>query len=345
MIPIICILLSLAACGDTSQTSTDSSPPSVPGGSSPSPADAEPAAWSPSKNVSLIIPFGPGGGYDAYGRAVAEEIQKRLPPGVRIDVKNVEGAGGNVGAETLKRAQPDGHTLGMVHNIQVALHKYQSPTATLDIANDFAWVAGITAEPYILFSGAQTGIDAFADLTARPEPLRMGSGGFGVPNIIGAILTQEFDIPVTHLTAYSGAGDNLTAVIRGDVETSVYEASSIYSFVESGEFVPLVILDEQPSALFPGVPVAGEVGLDGAIFLSMRPVALPKDTPAHIQEYWRQIFEAAVTDPELAAWSEQAKREVTYRGPAEVERAINGMVQFLESYEDVIIGVIETIGQ
>src|SRR5690554_6148012 len=100
---ILAISLMVAACSSSS--------PQDPGESSQNGAESpaepeeteesqEPEAWEPTKHVTWIVPFSPGGGYDAYSRAIAEAVSAKLPDGLRVDVRNVTGASGNVGAET-----------------------------------------------------------------------------------------------------------------------------------------------------------------------------------------------------------------------------------------------------
>lgn len=294
--------------------------------------DAE-AAWEPSQNVEFIIPFGPGGGFDAYSRQVAEAAQQFLPDGVRIDVRNVEGAGGAVGAQTLKRAEADGHTIGLVYDVGLAVSQTVDDDAEIQLQQDFEYIAGITEEPYTLFATAASGYTSLDELEG--ETVRYGALGASSPMFVaGVILSDLIGFDTQFVTAYGGAGDLLSGATRGDIDVSALEASSIAQYVEAGDLVPLLVLGEEPAPQFPDTPTISEVdGLDSPI-LSMRPIGAPAGIGDEVVAYWEDVFLRAMESEQLLAWSEESGRAVSPSTAEETQQRIESVIELMSSFGD-----------
>ena len=338
---IAALALALAACGGAEEVTETPDAAEEPAaeedaddGAAEEPAE-EAAAWEPDGNVEFIIPFGPGGGFDAYSRQVVEAAQQFLPDGVRIDVANVEGAGGAVGAETLRRAAPDGLTIGLVYDVGLAVSQTIDDDAQIQLDEDFSWIAGITREPYALFATADSGITSIEDLEG--QEVRFGSLGAASPMfVIGVIMGEVLGFDNQFVTAYGGAGDLLSGATRGDVDLSALEVSSIAQYVEAGDLVPLLVLGEEPSEVFPDVPTIGDVdGLDSPV-LSMRPIGAPADVPQEAIDYWEDVFLRAMASEELAAWSEESGREVDASDAGETRQRVDGAIDLMASFRDQV---------
>lgn len=328
----------LAACG-TADDGADDGPADA-----DAPAAADDAAWEPDGEVTFIIPFGPGGGFDAYSRQVVESAQQFLPDGVRITVSNVEGAGGAVGAETLRRAEPDGLTVGLIYDVGLAVSQTIDDEAELRLDEDFVWIAGITREAYTLFATADSGITSLAELDG--QQLRFGALGASSPMfVIGVILSEILGFEGQFVTAYGGAGDLLSGATRGDIELSALEVSSIAQYVEAGDLVPLLVLGEEPAEAFPDVPTILDVdGLD-APMLSMRPIGGPAGMPQAAIDYWEDVFLRAMATDELAAWSEESGREVSPSDAAETAQRVDGAVELMASFRDQVRAQFELVSE
>lgn len=308
--------------------------------------DAEPAAWEPTENVEFIIPFGPGGGFDAYSRQVVESAQQFMPDGVRIDVSNVEGGGGGVGAETLRRAEPDGHTVGLVYDVGLAVTQTLDDDAPISLTEDFAYIAGITEEPYVLFATTDSGITSIEDLEARDEPVLFGSLGASSPMFVVSVITSEvLGYETQHVTAYGGAGDLLSGATRGDFEVSALEVSSIAQYVEAGDLVPLLVLGEDAAEPFPDTPTITDTeGFDTPV-LSMRPIGAPSGVDQAVVDYWEDVFLRAMESEGLLAWSEESGRDVDPSDAARTQERVVGAINLMESFQDEIRAQFELVGE
>ncbi len=323
--------LVLAACGGG-----DSAPAPAPAvAPQPDELEPDPEPWEPTGNVDFIIPFGPGGGFDAYSRQVVEAAKALLPAGVTINVRNVEGAGGAVGAETLRRAAPDGLTIGLVYDVGLAVAQTIEDDPDIILERDFEWIAGITREPYVLFATAASGITSLDQM--RGQTLRFGSFGAASPVfVIGVIASEAIGFEPQFVTAYSGAGDLLTGARRGDVELGALEVSSIAQFVEAGELVPLLILNDEPVEAFPNaVTVADVPGIDAPI-LSMRPIGAPAGTDPAALAYWDEVFQQAMVSEQLLEWSRESGRIVTPSDAAGARARVLGAVELMAGFRDAV---------
>ncbi len=302
------------------------------------------AGWEPDGDVEFIIPFGPGGGFDAYSRQVVEAAQQFLPDGVRIEVANVEGAGGAVGAQTLRRADPDGLTIGLVYDVGLAVAQTIDDAAEIQLNEDFSWIAGITQEPYTLFATADSGITSIEELGG--QELRFGALGAASPMfVVGVILGETLGFDNQWVTAYGGAGDLLSGATRGDIDLSALEVSSIAQYVEAGDLVPLLVLGEEPSAVFPDVPTVQDVdGLDSPV-LSMRPIGAPAGVPQEALDYWEDIFLQAMATEELAAWSEESGRTVAASDAAETQQRVDGAIELMAGFGDQVREQYELVAE
>ena len=327
------LALVVAACGGADSDPAPAAPAPAP---VPAPApEPEPEAWEPTGDVEFIIPFGPGGGFDAYSRQVVEAAQAFMPAGVTINVRNVEGAGGAVGAETLRRAAPDGLTIGLVYDVGLAVAQTLEDEPDIDLDRDFEWIAGITREPYVMFATADSGITSLDQV--RGQTLRFGSFGAASPVfIIGVIASEAIGFTPQFVTAYSGAGDLLTGARRGDVELGALEVSSIAQFVEAGELVPLLIMSDEPVDIFPdAVTIADVPGIDAPV-LSMRPIAAPAGTDPAAIAYWDEVFQLAMASEGLLEWSRESGRTVTPSDAAGARARVLGAVELMASFRDAV---------
>jgi tripartite-type tricarboxylate transporter receptor subunit TctC len=328
------LAVALAACGGADSTPEPAAPAPAPSPQPAAPAP-EPEPWEPTGDVDFIIPFGPGGGFDAYSRQVVEAAKAFLPAGVTINVRNVEGAGGAVGAETLRRAAPDGLTIGLVYDVGLAVAQTIDDDADIDLERDFEWIAGITREPYVLFATAASGITSIDQLDGRT--LRFGATGAASPMfIIGVIASEVLGFEPQFVTAYSGGGDLLTGARRGDVELGALEVSSIAQFVEAGDLVPLLIMSNEPVEIFPGAATIDQVPGINAPILSMRPIGAPAGTDPAALAYWDEVFQKAMASEGLLAWSRESGRIVTPSDAAGARARVLGAVELMAGFRDAV---------
>jgi putative tricarboxylic transport membrane protein len=190
------------------------------------------AEYFKGKTVSYIVATAAGGGYDLYGRLVAEYMQRYLP-GSTFVVRNLPGAGHLVGANTIYASRADGLTIGtfntgLIYNQLVGL-----PGMKFDLTK-MSWIGKATTEPRTITIAQQLPIKTFADLQANKEPLNFATSGVGSANYVETtMLTSVLKLSARVLTGYNGNDDQL-AMRRGEVGVTIGSRSSFDQFVRNG---------------------------------------------------------------------------------------------------------------
>jgi len=190
------------------------------------------AAFYNGKTVNYIVATAPGGGYDTYGRLVAEYMQKYLP-GSTFVVRNMPGAGHLIGTNAIYAAKPDGLTLGTFNTGLVYNQIVGNEGIKFDL-NKFSWVGKAAADPRVFMVAAQSPIKSWADLAASKEPLNFSTAGVGSASYVETvILTRTLKLPIRMQTGYNGSDDQL-AMRRGEITGTIASRSSIDQFVKNG---------------------------------------------------------------------------------------------------------------
>ena len=208
-------------------------------GASPSQAQGG-AEFFKGKTVTYIVATAPGGGYDAYGRLVAEYMQKYLP-GSTFVVKNMPGAGHVIGANAIYAAKPDGLTIGsfntgLIYNQLIGLEGVRFDLTKM------SWIGKAASDPRVITCAEHSPIKTFEDLRASKEPVKFATAGIGSASYVETVmLTNALRLPAKVLTGYNGNQDQL-AMRRKEVDCTVASRSTYEQFVDNkyGRFVAQV---------------------------------------------------------------------------------------------------------
>jgi tripartite-type tricarboxylate transporter receptor subunit TctC len=253
----------------------------------------------PSRVVSLIIPYPPGGSADGMARPLAQQISAAWPNPVIILSK--PGAGTTVGAAFVAASNPDGYTLYIAapsHVISGNLYK----SLRYDAVKSFAGISQVFSSPFIVAVSAKSGIHSLAELIARakrnPGRLNFGSSGIGAgPHLSNEVLKKYAGIDVTHIP-FTGVGQPLVELLAGRIDYIVTDASAM-PMIRNGDIVPLAVTSPKRYRLLPDVPTMGEL-LPGAPDVTNWGVILaPAGTPPPIVQYINTSIAKALTSPEL----------------------------------------------
>ena len=162
-------------------------------------------AQYPDKDISWIVPFSAGGGYDVWARALGRAMEKEVPKGLKIVVKNVTGAAGRVGTTQLYRAKPDGYTIGMV---DLGILPYQiamGPEKAGYDLNRFSWIGVFAEAPWTIAVKKDSPLKSLKDVKAQGAKLRWGVLGPGETHWLAAMVTTgEMGIPFNIVSGYGG---------------------------------------------------------------------------------------------------------------------------------------------
>ncbi|MFM2443287.1 MAG: hypothetical protein RJB09_473 [Pseudomonadota bacterium] len=278
------------------------------------------------KTVNYIVATAPGGGYDSYGRLVAEYMQRNLP-GSTFVVKNVPGAGHIIGANTIYASKADGLTIGTFNTGLIYNQLINANGVKFDLSK-MSWIGKAASDPRVIVIASQSPIKSFADLLAQKTPVNFATAGLGSASYVETVmLTNSLKLPVKNLTGYNGTDDQL-AMRRGEVVGSIASRSSYSTFVENGygRFIAQIggaekdlpqlaslVTDAKALALINLVQSQGDISR-----LTAGPPAIPADRMKALVDAYRKAME----DKELQARAEKLERPVEPAYGEDVAKAI-----------------------
>ncbi len=290
-------------------------------------ARAEPGY--PSKPITLVVAFAPGGGTDTAARILAKELSAEL--GQPIVVDNRAGAGGAIGAASVVRAAPDGYTLLLGTGSELVVLPTVKAKRPYDVLKDFEPVAQIGAVSLVLVAHpsvqANTVQELIALARAKPGQLTYASFGIGSTNhLIGEFFSSKADVQLLHVP-YKGSAAAATDLISGEVKLSFDTVSVAMPLVQSGKLKALATLSPKRSNLAPGLPTIAESGISGLVTEGWMGVLAPRNTPAAIVDQLNKATTKALQLPSVRA--------------AFVERGVSIAIGKPEAFRDFIKAEVE----
>lgn len=240
------------------------------------------ASWPQSgQPIRLVIPFAPGGTTDILGRMMAEGLSREL--NVSVIAENIAGANGNLGAQTVLRAKPDGNTLMLGTPGPMIVNKYVYKNLTFDPKTAFAPVALVAELPNVLMVRPSLGVNNVAELVSLAKKKKDGLT-FGSPSVgsSGHVSTELFklqaDIGAVHVP-YKGSSPMLVDLMSGNTDFTIDQISSALGFIQSGKIKALAVTSKTRSPQLPDVPTLREAGFPDYEVSVWFCVAAPANTP------------------------------------------------------------------
>ena len=261
-------------------------------------------AQFPSRQVTIIVPIPPGGAPDIAARVLAEKLSGAL--GQPVVVENRAGANGNIANELVARAQPDGHTLGLLADSQITInpHLYKMP---IDTMKDLTPVSPVAVNQFVLTVNPSLPVRTFPEFIefakkANP-PIAYASGGNGSQHhLTMEMLKQRAGINMLHVP-FKGGAPAATATVAGDTQ-AMWSGSSNAPQIKSGRLRPLAVSGAQRSAQYPELPTIAEFypGFENSIWLGLfGPSGIPEATLAKLRAELKKALESADVKQKLNA--------------------------------------------
>lgn len=261
-------------------------------------------AWAqswPNKPVTIVVPFPPGGGTDAFARPLFSAMTKMT--GKQFLIDNKGGAGGTLGAGIASRAAPDGYTffMGAVHH---AIAPSMYPKLDYNIETDFVPVGLISSVPQVIVVNPQrvqanTLSEFLAFVRANPGKLNYGSAGNGtLHHLAGELFKLQSRTFITHIP-YRGAGPALQDLIAGQVDVMFDGLGSSAAHIKGGRIKALAVAADKPAPGFPNVPAAKDGGMPQYQVATWYGLWAPKGTPAEIITAMQNEMRKALESTEI----------------------------------------------
>jgi len=278
----------------------------------------------PSRPVSMVVGFAPGGGTDTVARILAKTVGDAL--GQQIVVENKAGAGGNIATDYVAHAAPDGHTLllGNVGSLTVAPHLVAN--LPYDPLRDFAPItmAVVFANVVVVQASlpAQT-LPEFVKLAReKPGTITYGSSGIGgAGHLAGELLKDAAKIDIVHVP-YKGGGPAMQDLLGGQIHAYFAAPASVVGHLKSGRARALATTGPKRAQLLPDVPTVAESGYPGYEAMNWYAYVAPAKTPKDIIDRLHREIVKALVAPDVVALLQKQGMEPSSSSPEELGRYI-----------------------
>ena len=296
----------------------------------------------PTRTLTMIVPFPPGGQADLAARPVAAALEKIF--GQAVVVENRGGAGGAVGNAAVARAEPDGHTLLMTLSSLAVLPESErlfGRPPPYEVAQ-LAPVARVLADPTLLAVPAaapwRTLQDLVEDAKKRPGAIPYGSSGaYGTLHVAMEMFATEAGIKLLHVP-YRGAGPAVTGLLSGQIQALASAPGVLKEHVDAGTMRVLANWGAQRVPSFPDLPTFKELGYPNVEFYIWAGLFAPRGLPDATMAQLRDAMRRAMTDPEVTKIFQNAGSPPAYLDAPEFAR-------FVEADSDRLIAAVRKIGK
>jgi tripartite-type tricarboxylate transporter receptor subunit TctC len=268
-------------------------------------AAAAPTAWSQARPIRLIVPYAAGGPIDVTARLLAERVKDSLGT---VIIENRPGGGGNIGADAVAKAAPDGLTIGISAVATHAINPWLFARMPYDPVKDFTPITQMVRVPNVLVMNADTAArlkintlrDLIAYAKANPAKLNYGSGGNGsAGHLAGEMFKRDAGIFAVHIP-YNGGNPAQLALLSGQVDFNFDNLATAAPNIRSGKLKALAVTTLQRSPNLPEVPPVADT-LKGFAIDTWWGLVAPAGTPADVVAKLNQAFVAALNTPETKA--------------------------------------------
>lgn len=298
-------------------------------------------AW-PSRNITMIVAFPPGGQADLAARPVAAALERIL--GKSVIVQNVSGAGGMIGNAQAARAEPDGHTLLMALSSMTFLPEAERvmerrPSYEMD---QLVPIARVLADPATLPVMADSPWKTVADLVddAKKRPSQIGfssSGNYGAGHVPMEMFQQAANMKLLHVP-YRGGGPALAAFLGNQTPVTIQAPGPVWPHVQAGKVRLLATWADKRTAEMPNIPTMIELGYKDVEYYIWAGVFAPKGTPAPVINRLRDAMREVMKNPQVTSVFEKAGSPPAYMDQPE-------FAKFVEADAKRLVPVIRKIGK
>ncbi len=251
----------------------------------------------PTKPITIIVPYAPGGVTDIMSRIFAQKLTAQM--GQAVTVENKAGAGGNIGTDYVARATPDGYTIVMMidtNTIAPALY----PKLNSDPIKDFAPISLLAVGTHIIVAHPSLPANTVNELIdyAKKNPGEpYASSGNGTAQHLGMELFKMMTNTNLQHVPYKGGGQAINDVVGGQVKVAILGLAPVLQFIKTGKLKAIAVTGDKRSAALPNVPTVMESGVPGFSTLQWFAALLPAGTPAPIVTRLHSEFLLASQDP------------------------------------------------
>lgn len=288
----------------------------------------------PDRTITMVVPFAAGGSTDVVARVIAQKMGDEL--GQQIVVENVAGAGGNLGADRVARAEPDGYTILMGTVATHALNPLILKTKPYDPEKDFAPISLLVVVPNVLVVNPKLPVNTVADLIAllkaEPDKYAYASSGNGTPlHLSGELFKAMAGVSMQHVP-YKGSGPALNDLLGNQVSIMFDNLPSSSGHIKSGTLKALGVTTAERASSFPDVPTIAET-VPGYETYTWNALFAPAGTPAEAVDKLNAAAKKALADTSVAARMADFSAKIVGSTPDELKTHV---AQEIAKWEPVV---------
>jgi len=256
----------------------------------------------PNRAIKIVVPFPPGGATDIIARVIGQRVSEQV--GQPVVIENKAGANGNIAADTVAKAAPDGYTI-LYNTSSIALSPALYKNLSYNVLTDFSPVILTSVVPLMLTVNMALPVkniqEFVALLKSRPNAYAYGSAGSGNITHLGSFLfLQELGLSATHIP-YKGSAPSVIATVGGEVAFNMEPMTVGLSFVKDNRLRALAVSTKARSTVLPNVPTFGETVLPGFHMGAWQGVMAPAKTPPHIVNFLNAQINKALQSEDVKA--------------------------------------------
>lgn len=281
----------------------------------------------PNKPITLVVTYPPGGGADAMARLIAPKMGEAL--GQSVVIENKPGASGQIGAQAVAKAAPDGYTL-MLDASSFSANPALYPKLPYDSLKSFKPIGVVALFPNVVLVNANFPAKNIAELTAAARKTKdavsyASSGNGSAQHLAGALFESAVKVDMVHVP-YKGGGPALNDVIGGQVPLFFGNLASTLQHVQSGKLKALAVTSAKRSPIMPDVPTLTEAGLKGAEIYEWNAVFAPANTPEPVVAKLAAAFQQALESPDVKARIAQLGGDIQKGSPDDAKKFIEQQI-------------------
>lgn len=255
----------------------------------------------PSRPVTIVVPFAPGGGVDQMARLIGGKLEQRL--GKSFIIENKTGAGSIIAATYVQKSAPDGHTLLMAPAPTMAVNVSLYKSLPYDPVTDFTLVAVLSGTPFVLMVNVDLPVRSVPELLAyakaNPDKMTFASAGPGVPHhLFMEVFKSMTGMKASHVP-YRGSLPALNDLVAGHIPMMFSDIGPATGLLEAKKVRPLGISTRTRHPLFPDIPTLDEAGVPGYDALSWQGIAAPAQTPRPVLDKLNAEITAVLAMPDV----------------------------------------------
>ncbi|MBX2838348.1 MAG: tripartite tricarboxylate transporter substrate binding protein [Gammaproteobacteria bacterium] len=285
------------------------------------------------KEITFVIPYSAGGGFDTIVRTFTPALEADL--GTSVVPKNIKGASGTRGGQAVARADADGYTIGIFNIPGLTVSQVMDRDIGFDLGK-ITWIANLASVKYAIAVKSDSEVNSLKDLCDLDRPIKLSDTGKDSTSSITSVIA--FDIigcPITNVTGYDGSNDTMIAVMRGEVDATLKPVSSLGKYVKSGDLRMIVTLSDE--SLVEGVPTTTELGYpELARFGLNRVVGGPEGMSADVVARLQDGFKAAIESESVTAWAASSRTTLNFMNAEDTGAMMDTLSNFYLQYKPLL---------